>query len=80
MARSRPDKHLVKAARARIAVMAGGGIDDNNAVNIIEPTGVGEIHVGLKSPVKSPMLQRNLRISMENSLRARISALSDGGG
>jgi|SRR5580692_11415038 copper homeostasis protein CutC len=64
MARSRPDKPLVKAARARIVVMAGGGIDDNKAVNIIEHTGVGEIHVGLRSPVESPMLHRNLLISM----------------
>jgi copper homeostasis protein CutC len=54
----------VKAARARIVVMAGGGIDDNNAVNIIEHTGVREIHVGLRSPVESLMLHRNLRISM----------------
>jgi hypothetical protein len=64
MARSRPDKQLVKAARARIVVMAGGGIDDNQAVNIIEPTGVGKIHVGLRSPVESPMLHCSLRISM----------------
>lgn len=63
MARSRPDKQLVKAARAPIVVMAGGGIDDNNAVNIIEHTGVREIHAGLRSPLERPMPDRNLRIS-----------------
>ncbi len=55
---------LVKAARGGIVIMAGGGIDDDNAVGIIEKTGVREIHVGLGSPVASSMLHRNLRISM----------------
>jgi copper homeostasis protein len=59
---------LVKAARARIVIMAGGGIDDNNAVNIIEHTGVREIHVGLGSSSESPVLRRNLRISMGTAL------------
>jgi copper homeostasis protein CutC len=58
----------VKAARARIVIMAGGGIDDNNAVNIIEHTGVREIHVGLGSSSESPMLHRNRRISMGTAL------------
>ena len=44
--------------------MAGGGIGHNNAANIIERTGVSEIHVGLSSPIASPMLHRNPRVSM----------------
>jgi copper homeostasis protein len=55
---------LVKAASGRVAIMAGGGIDEHNAASIIEQTGVREIHVGLRSPVSSPMLHRNPRISM----------------
>jgi copper homeostasis protein len=55
---------LVKAARGRIAVMACGGIDHHNAASIIEQTGVREIHVGLRSPVASPMLHRNPMLSM----------------
>jgi copper homeostasis protein len=55
---------LAKAARGRIVIMAGGGIRATNAASIIEKTGVKEIHVGLRSPVKSPMLHRNPRISM----------------
>jgi len=55
---------LVKAARNRIAIMAGGGIGNGDAANIIERTGVSEIHVGLSSPVPSPMLHRNPRVSM----------------
>jgi|HubBroStandDraft_6_1064221.scaffolds.fasta_scaffold105783_2 copper homeostasis protein len=55
---------LVKAASGRIAIMAGGGIDERNAASIIEQTGVKEIHVGLRSAVASPMLHRNPQISM----------------
>jgi copper homeostasis protein len=55
---------LVKAARGRIAIMAGGGIDERNAASIIAKTGVREIHVGLRSPVASLMLHRNEKISM----------------
>src|SRR5580704_1819816 len=59
---------LVKAARSRIAIMACGGIDDHNAVSIIEQTGVREIHVGLRSSVASPMLHRNPQVSMGTAL------------
>jgi len=55
---------LVEAARGRIAVMACGGINDHNATSIIERTGVREIHVGLRSPVASPMLHRNPELSI----------------
>src|SRR5271168_3223235 len=55
---------LVKAARGRIAIMAGGGINDHNAARIVEQTGVREIHVGLRTPVAGPMLHRNQELSM----------------
>ena len=55
---------LFTAARGRIAIMPGGGIGYDDAASIIESTGVGEIHVGLSSSVRSPMLYRNPRISM----------------
>jgi copper homeostasis protein len=59
-----PIARLAKAARGRIKIMAGGGIGHNDAATIIERTGISEIHVGLSSPVASPMLYRNLRVSM----------------
>jgi copper homeostasis protein len=59
-----PIARLVQAARGRIAIMACGGIDDQNAASIVEQTGVREIHVGLRSPVASPMTWQNPRISM----------------
>ena len=55
---------LVSLARNRIKIMAGGGIGLDNAARIIERTGVTEIHVSLGSPVKSPMVYRNPRISL----------------
>jgi len=55
---------LVKAARGRITIMAGGGIGHSNASTIIERSGVTEIHVGLGTPVSSPMLHRNPGVSM----------------
>jgi len=55
---------LVKAARGRIVIMAGSGINGKNAVSLVEQTGITEIHVGLGSVVESPMIHRNPRVSM----------------
>ena len=55
---------LAKAARGRIAIMAGGGIGLDDASAIIERTGVREIHVGLSTPIPSPMRHHNPRLSM----------------
>lgn len=55
---------LVKDACGRMTIMAGGRIGIENASRIIESTGVTEIHVGLGTPVKSPMLHQNCRLSL----------------
>lgn len=55
---------LAQTARGRIIVMAGGGIGHRDAASIIKRTGVPEIHVGLSTPVPSPMRYRNLKLSM----------------
>jgi copper homeostasis protein len=55
---------LVKDACGRITIMAGGRIGIQNAPTIIERAGVTEIHVGLATPVKSPMLHQNFRLSL----------------
>jgi copper homeostasis protein len=55
---------LVKSAGRRITIMAGGRIGINNASTIVERTAVSEIHVGLATPVKSPMLHWNQRLSL----------------
>jgi len=58
---------LVKSARGRITIMAGGGIGLDDATTIIERTGVREIHVGLSSILPSPMRFRNPKVSMGRS-------------
>jgi copper homeostasis protein len=55
---------FVRRAGDRIAIMAVGSIGHENAIDMIERTGVAEIHVGLGNSVASPMLFRNPRISM----------------
>jgi copper homeostasis protein len=55
---------IVKAARGRITIMAGGGIRHNNVADILENTGVSEIHVGFRKPMPSPMVYRNPRVSL----------------
>ncbi len=44
--------------------MAAGGIDDRNVEDVVKLTGVREVHVGLRTPVASPMQFVNENISM----------------
>ena len=55
---------LVKAARGRIAIMAGGGIRPENAARIIAATGVRAVHSGLATTMESPVAYRNSRVSI----------------
>ena len=55
---------LVKTAGVRIGIIAGSGINAANVSQILEHTGVREIHVGLSSTETSPMLYQNSRILM----------------
>jgi copper homeostasis protein len=55
---------LVRQAEGRIVVMPGSGIKPENARSLVDYTGVKEVHVGLRRAVPSPMLHRNLRVSM----------------
>lgn len=55
---------LVQRAAGRIVIMAGSGINAENAPSLVERTGVKEIHVGLRSAVPSPMQHRNPRITL----------------
>jgi copper homeostasis protein len=57
-------KELVQRAKGRIVVMAGSGIKPKNARSLIESTGVGEIHVGLRGEVEGPMRYRNSQITL----------------
>jgi copper homeostasis protein len=57
-------RQLVKRADGRIDVMPGSGIQPENARSLVDYTGVTQIHVGLRSPVPSPMRHHNHRVSM----------------
>jgi copper homeostasis protein len=57
-------RRLVEAANGRVIVMACGGIDHENVQAVIDKTSVREIHVGLRTPVASPVRYRNNNISM----------------
>src|SRR5215471_148978 len=58
---------LVKSAKSRVAIMAGGGIGHRDAPTIVERTGVREIHVGLSSSLASPMRYRNPKVSISRA-------------
>ena len=80
---------LVTAARGRIVIMAGGGIRAGNARDILQRTGVRELHAGLEEPVDSPMVFRNQKVAVgaagdrefrrflvrEETVRAFVNAL-----
>lgn len=55
---------LVKQAAGKIVVMAGGGVNAENARQIVATSGVREIHLSARSPIPSAMRFRNERIYM----------------
>jgi copper homeostasis protein len=55
---------LQRRAAGRIAVMAGGGIIAANAREIVQRSGVGEIHMGCRTRVESAMAHRNPDVAM----------------
>ncbi|HUK48573.1 MAG TPA: copper homeostasis protein CutC [Terriglobales bacterium] len=55
---------LTRAADTRLAIMAGGGINEANVHRVIEETGVREIHASVRAHLPSPMQHRNEKISM----------------
>jgi copper homeostasis protein len=61
---SRTISRLVQLAAERMVVMAGGGIREHNVRQLIDKTGVREVHVGLSTSFVSPMRWRNEKLSM----------------
>jgi copper homeostasis protein len=55
---------LVAEANGRITIMPGSGINEHNAASLIQETGAREIHVGLRSSVRSPMHHQNPQVTM----------------
>ena len=48
-------RKLTRAARDRIVILAGSGINSRNVAQVISATGVTEVHASAKEPAASPM-------------------------
>jgi copper homeostasis protein len=71
---------LVKAAAGRMVIMAAGGIRAKNVHDILEKSGVHEIHAALQSSIPGPMRARNERIvlgSIEGTEHVRFVVLAE---
>ena len=55
---------LVKRAGTRVSIMAGSGVNAQNAVELVRITGVTEIHASLRTRTKSPVHYRDKGVSM----------------
>jgi copper homeostasis protein len=58
---------LVRAARGRIAVMAGGGVRAENVRHIVDASGVSAVHTSARASAESEMVFRNLRCTLSNA-------------
>jgi len=52
-------KKLVEKAAGRIKIIAGGGINPQNVLEIIEYTGVTEVHASCATKIESEMIYNN---------------------
>jgi copper homeostasis protein len=55
---------LVRQAGGRLIVMPGGEINEENVAQVVEQSGVREVHVSARSAVQSRMVYRNPRCAM----------------
>lgn len=55
---------LVRAAEGNLIILAGAGVSPSNAAELIERTGVTELHASAKTTVGSAMLYRNNNATM----------------
>lgn len=56
-------KQLVDVAHGRLSIMAGSGVNDSNALSLVD-TGITELHLSGKGQRPSQMLQQTSQISM----------------
>lgn len=65
--------HLVEKATGRISIMAGAGINEHNAADMVRYTHVKEIHTSASLSFESQMQYKNDHIVMGNSLNDEYS-------
>jgi copper homeostasis protein len=69
-------RELVQRAGERIIIMAGAGVNEHTVSEIIQQTGVKEVHGSLRTGRESPMQFRTPRCSMNGSAIPSDYALS----
>jgi copper homeostasis protein len=55
---------LVRQARERMVIMAGGGVNEHTLAQIVKRSGVKEVHFSARSTLESPMSFRNPLVTM----------------
>jgi copper homeostasis protein len=84
-------KQLIDSANGTIGIMAASGIAEHNVTELLQRTGVREVHASLRSPLASSMRYQNHHVSMgaahgreynrlvadQNKIRALLSAISN---
>jgi copper homeostasis protein len=68
---------LHEAAKGRIEIMAAGNIREHNVRNVLEQTGVREIHAALHSKLPEPALTQELRATDTASDKGRWVVLPE---
>ena len=73
-------RELVQRSEGRIAIMAGGGLDEENIRSVVEVTGVREVHASARSLRESGMRHRNpdVRMGAAGSSEYRIPIADPG--
>ena len=57
-------KTLVESVNGSIGIMAASGIEERNIAELLQRTGVHEVHASLRSPVSSTMRYQNVQLSL----------------
>jgi len=65
--------HLVEKAAGRISIMAGAGVNDHNAADLVHYTGVQEIHASARGIMHSQMQFKNDHIAMGEVMHEEYS-------
>ncbi len=60
-------KRIVEHADNRIVIMPGGGVTETNIKEVVEKTGVNEIHASARERIRSKMKYVNSKTSMSDS-------------
>jgi len=55
---------LVRRAAGRIAIAAGGGLSEENVLQVVEQSGVSEVHVRATALLESPMSYRPTHLTL----------------